>query len=157
MNTLPKDQNNIGGIARIWLIPSPLISSLQRSDLPFFYRLPDGWGDNAWQFDPIFQSASLDQQFLDSTAGPYWESVVTFRLPKLSYYNMSVIQLVAGRKYAILLMDQNSQYILVGSDRFPMRFVASAKTGADLGDLNHVELKFSGKATFTSLFIDNPF
>jgi len=119
--------------------------------------LPDGWSDNAWEFDPIFQSASLAQEFLGSAAGSYWESVVSFRIPKISFYNMSVIQLIAGRRYSILLMDQNQQYILVGSDRYPMRFIASAKTGADITDLNHVELKFTGKATFTSLFIENPF
>jgi len=38
-----------------------------------------------------------------------------------------------------------------------MRFTSSAKTGADITDLNHVELKVTGKATFTSLFIENPF
>ena len=132
-------------------------SSLEPSDLPYFFKLPSGWSESAWEFDPIFQSASLSQEFQESPAGSYWESVVGFRIPKISFYNMSVIQLIAGRRYLILLMDQNQQYLLVGSDRYPMRFTATAKTGAEITDLNHVALKFTGKATFTSLFIENPF
>ena len=138
MNSIAKDQNNLGGIAKVWLIPSSLISSILY-DFPFpSPELPYGWGDDSWEFTPVFQSASYTQEQQQSAAGAAWENTVSFKIPKISYESRIFTSLLAHSKWSILLLDENGQYLIMGSDDYPMRAVTKSSTGADLADFNNI-------------------
>ena len=157
MNTIQKDPNNIGGIAKIWLIPSRLISSPASSIPAVLATLPIGWGDDTWEFAPIFQSGSFMEDMKSSTAGNYFESTVTFKIPKIAYYSRDVISLLSGKPIAILMLDENGQYLLVGNTDYPMRLTTSARTGAEISDLNHIALSYTGRNPLPVSFASNPF
>ena len=156
MNSIAKDQNNLGGIAKIWLIPSSLISSLL-FDFPFSSpALLDGWQNDAWSFIPIFQSSSFTQSQEDSSAGTFWENTVTFSIPKITYDSRIFTSAVAFGKWAVLLLTENNQYLLIGSAENPMRGITKSTSGRDLADLNNIVVTVTGKTTILPVFIDSP-
>ena len=157
MNTYQKEQNNLGGIAKVWLIPSTLISSLPFSTPAILAALPSGWDDDAWEFVPIFQSASFSEDMKPSPAGDYFEPTVTFKIPKIAYYSQDVINLLRSKRTSILLLDQNGQYLLVGNDDYPVRLSTGSRSGADISDLNHISLTYTGRNPFPSVFAADPF
>ena len=116
-----------------------------------------GWSREAWELAPVFQSASLDVTNQNSTAGSYFESTVAFSLPKISLNQEGFISEIRNQLWALLLLDQNGQWILVGDADFPMRFTVDSKTGSDISDLNNHQFKFTGKSPFRPLFMDKPF
>ena len=82
MITISKELSNLGGIARIWLIPSRLISSAHYNFPTTLLQLPMNWDTDAWELTPVFQSASWTQEQQSTTAGTYYENTVAFKLPK---------------------------------------------------------------------------
>ena len=157
MKTVSKDQNNIGGIARIWLIPNSIISALPSSQVVGQYIMPVEWGRDAWELFPIFQSASLAIKNLRTSAGSYWESTISFSLPKFDLTNESYVYEFNNHLWCLLLLDQNGQWILVGDANFPMRLDVDTKTGSDISDLNNLQFTFVNKSPFRPLFVDKPF
>ena len=156
MNSIQKEQNNLGGIAKIWVIPAALIYSLERSETPGAYVAPAGCLENAFEFWPVFQSASFDEEQGQQSAGHFFNQTVLFTIPKHSIYNSVALESLTGRLWAILILDQNSQYKLIGCRDYPLRMVANIKTGADISDLNHIAMKFSGQSPFRAVFVDKP-
>ena len=83
MKTIEKQKNNLGGIAKIWLIPSARISSALFDSLTEPEDLPVGWDTNTWQMDPVFQSASFQEESKSTAAGRYYENTVAFKIAYL--------------------------------------------------------------------------
>ena len=156
MNLILKEQNNLGGIAKIWVIPATLIYSLARSENPGTYVAPAGSLENAFEFSPVFQSASFDEEQGQQSAGQFFNQTVSFTIPKHSIYNTANLEYLTGRLWAILILDQNAQYKLIGCRDYPLRMVANIKTGAEISDLNHIAMKFSGLSPFRAVFVDKP-
>ena len=157
MKTIEKQKNNLGGIAKIWLIPSARISSALFDSLTEPEDLPVGWDTNTWQMDPVFQSASFQEESKVSAAGRYYENTVAFKIAYLGGGTIHFLKVAADDTHSILIKDQNGAYFLVGNADFPMRLASSAKTGADLSDLNHVLLTFAGMNTQPSIWVADPF
>jgi hypothetical protein len=157
MNSYQKDKNNLGGIAKLWCIPARLISSLPFSTPDVLYPIPAGWEDEAWEFEPVFQSASFSEDMKPSPAGSYYEPTVTFKIPKTSGQSQEVINMLKLLRTAILLLDQNGQYFLVGNEDYPMRLSTGSRTGADVSDLNHIAFTYTGKNLHPSIFAADPF
>jgi hypothetical protein len=59
--------------------------------------------------------------------------------------------------WSLLILDQNGLYRLTGSKAYPLRVAIAKTTGAEISDLNHVRLEFSGTSPYPSVFISSPF
>ncbi|TSA32103.1 MAG: hypothetical protein D4R64_16685 [Porphyromonadaceae bacterium] len=112
------------------------------------FSLPIGCLENAFEFWPTFQSAAFEEEQLVHAAGDYYNQTVVFTVPKHTFRNLAYLNLLAGRTWGILFMDQNRQYILVGNRDYPLRLGAGIKTGGEISDLNHASLKFTGQSPF---------
>jgi len=56
-------KNNIGGVAKLWLLPSRSISFLQRNEQTGLFETPEQWnGEDSWELNPIYQSISYEIQ-----------------------------------------------------------------------------------------------
>ncbi len=151
------DTYNIGGLAKIWLIPSHLIASIHNSPPSSDYILPTGWDELAWEFTPIFQSASFTEELKTAEGGNYYDSSVSFKLAKITTLTRDILKQISSVPMAILFLTQNGQYMLVGNQDYPMRLQASSKSGADISDLNHVALTYTGKNPDPTLYCADPF
>ena len=146
----------MGGIAKVWLIPSSLISSLlYEGPLPTI-TLPQGWRESSWGFSPVFQSGQYAQDTKVSSSGTAWENTVTFKLPKLSTQARAFTALLSHARWAVLLLDENGQYLLMGSGDYPMRATSKSTTGQDMADLSHVAITVSGVAPRLPVFLSEP-
>ena len=134
-----------------------MIPSLPFSNPSALINLPVGWDTDAWEFMPVFQSATFSEDLKPSPAGDYYETTVTFKIPKIAFYAGDVISLLRSRRTSILILDQNGQYLLVGNEDYPMRMTTSARTGAEIAELNHIAITYAGKNSQPSHFAVNPF
>jgi hypothetical protein len=154
MITISKELSNLGGIARIWLIPSRLISSAHYNFPTTLLQLPMNWDTDAWELTPVFQSASWTQEQQSTIAGTYYENTVAFKLPKVTYDSRSFISLITNETWTVMLMDQNKQFLLMGSQEYPMRSTIKTSTGSEISDLNHLAVTISGKSPILPVFIE---
>ncbi len=120
------------------------------------FKLPDACLQSSFEFWPTFQSASYDEADSMQPAGQMIEQTVSFTIARQTFKNLAYINLLAGRKWGILILDQNNTYQLAGSRDYPLRFQANTKTGSDLADLNCLALKFTGQSPTRAIFVDKP-
>ncbi|MCX6225212.1 MAG: hypothetical protein NTV01_10785 [Bacteroidia bacterium] len=141
----------------MWLLPSRSISFLPRNEQTGLYETPEQWnGKDSWELNPIYQSISYEVKQNMSPAGRYFEHDVSFKIPKISYYVQDFINLIIGRSWAIMILDQNGQCMLIGDQFSPMRLSITGKIGPDISDLNHIQLTFTGKSQNLAVFVEKP-
>ncbi|MFA6483722.1 MAG: hypothetical protein WCW62_14165 [Bacteroidales bacterium] len=153
MNTLVKEQNNLGGIAKIWLIAAAKIPSYLYSYPRGLMQLPINWAEDTWELTPVFQSGSYTQDMVQSPAGTYYENTVTFKIPKYTLDRRQFAADFANLLWAVLTLDQNGEFLLMGSSDYPMRVTIKVASGADISDLNHIAITVSGKSPILPLNI----
>ncbi len=153
MNSVVKPQNNLGGIAQLWLIPSRLISSLLFEPSTLTPALPVNWGDESWAFIPVFQSASYFQDQVTTGAGTAYDQTIQFKIPKIRHDLRLFSSHLSQSRWSALLLDQNGQYLLIGCDSNPLRASAKQTSGADISDLNHMQVTISGQTLEESIFL----
>jgi hypothetical protein len=112
------------------------------------------WDTDAWELTPVFQSASWTQEQQSTIAGTYYENTVAFKLPKVTYDSRSFISLITNETWTVMLMDQNKQFLLMGSQEYPMRSTIKTSTGSEISDLNHLAVTISGKSPILPVFIE---
>lgn len=108
---------------------------------------------DAWQLTPVFQSGSYTQDMMQSPSGTYYENTVSFKIPKYTYERRLFASDLSSLLWAVLTMDQNGEFLLMGSSDYPMRMTTKAVSGADLSDLNHLAVTVTGKSPILPLNI----
>jgi hypothetical protein len=156
MKTTPKEKNNLGGIAKAWVIPSHMVAINIPPTPENPFRLPLGFEFSSIQLDFICQSAQFTEKERRETAGTSYESTISFKLPKDSEEMQLCLSAFTDRPWAILTQDQNGLFRLTGSQAYPMRSSRSKTTGAEISDLNHISLEFSCWSLYPSIFIPDP-
>jgi len=115
-----------------------------------------GCFEKAFEFSPIFQSASVTENQSQQSGGYSFDQSVKFTQVRVSPVNDDVYNDLMRRPWVLLILDQNKQYKMVGSKDYPLRLIMEAKTGAEISDLNHVSMSFSGQSPFRAVFVDKP-
>ena len=157
MNATPKSNNNLGGIAKVWAIPSSRVEIPSQPVKPNKYELPEGWASVSLELLPVFQSGRFQESTKTETGGLYYESVVSVTLAKDQPDLQGYLQDLSERTWTILSQDQNGLFRLTGSREYPLRSTLAKNTGAEISDLNHVRVEFSGTSPYPSVFILDPF
>lgn len=116
-------------------------------------QLPVNWAEDAWELTPVFQSGSNTQDHVQSPAGTYFENTVSFKIPKYTLDRRQFVADLGSLLWAVLTMDQNGEFLLMGSSDYPMRVTTKVTSGSDLSDLNHVTVTVSGKSPILPLNI----
>jgi len=124
---------------------------------PNTYELPEGFVTDSLELQPVFQSGRFQESTKTEIGGLYYESVVSVTLAKDQPALQGYLQDLIQRTWSILTLDQNGLYRLTGSREYPLRATLAKTTGAEISDLNHVRVEFSGTSPYPSVFILNPF
>jgi hypothetical protein len=157
MNSINKHISNLGGIAKLYLIPINQLASLSDPDSDQLCTLVISSFDSTWEIMPIYQSIQFSEKLVSSNSGGYYEKGLAAKIPKDSPQTHSDLQSLVNRKWLVLYLDQNGAWKIVGSPEFPLRFSFSVNPGTGIPDLNHFEISLSGSSPFSSVFIHNPF
>lgn len=150
MITLEKPSENLGGLLTIWAVPPSdiLVSQfnveiLSTENILEFYHTPE--------------TMEFSEQDQSTDAGLSFDVELTAFIPKQCVENQVAINLLQGRKWIVIFLDQNENYRVVGTNQIPMRFSCQATTGKAIADLNGQTITFHSKQLKRSMLISNPF
>lgn len=112
--------------------------------------------DSAYALWPIYQSASFKEEMQTAPAGMYWDQTLTFSLAKNSPVVNQLIGELASRTWAVVMRDQNDNFLVAGNRLYPMRLNIKSDTGAEISDLNNVSFTFTASSPIRAVYIGNP-
>ncbi len=157
MNVTPKSTNNLGGIAKVWAIPSSLADITRQPAEPNSFFLPDEFTLECLEILPIFQSLRFSETSKTESGGTYYESTLSLSIARDSPALKAYLEDLQSGRWSLLTLDQNGLYRLIGSKAYPLRVGIARNTGAEISDLNHIRLEFTGTSPYPSIFMSNPF
>lgn len=149
MKQLNKPSDNMGGLLRIWAVPPSVVtvsgnsvSLSSTTDVIAIYATPGTIG--------------FSEKETNDRAGTSYDTELVAKSPKDSAEAREVLDLLDGRRWVLIYLDQNEQYKLVGTKYNPLRATVDLDTGTDTPAYNGYAIAFKGKQQFRSRFIVNP-
>ncbi len=150
MKQLNKPTDNLGGLLSIWAVPP--------ADILFsFNSVSFLTTDNIIQLPCSAGSLSFTEKESLETCGTVYKTEIIGFIPKDSPETQSIINNLIGRKWVVILLDQNEYYKVAGTPKIPLRVSFDLDTGADTPDRNGHTGSFYGTQISKARFIDNPF
>lgn len=150
MNVINKPSENMGGLIKIWAVPSSVISvsgsSVTISDDSGVYEIycsPD--------------SQQHEEQPEQTEAGLIYNTEVSGFSPGDNPVSREAFGYMDSRKYAVIFIDGNGDYRLAGDNLHPLRFYAVFSTGRNSFDRAGHQISFTGKTLDKAIAINNPF
>jgi hypothetical protein len=150
MNTINKPAENMGGLIKIWAIPSGVFSVSGKK-----VTFTSTTGIYEIYCSPDSQQHKEPPERED--AGLIYNTEITGFSPGGSEEAREAFAEMDGRKYVAVFIDGNGEYRLAGGIFSPLRFYASFSTGRNTADRAGHEILFTGKTFEKAIFIDNPF
>lgn len=151
MKTLSKPSDNLGGVLRLWAVPSSCVASLSGGTLILAGL------DDITQLYMTPESMSADCLQKRSPAGLYFETAVSGFTPRIREEASRLLGEMAGRQFVVLLQDGNGQFLVAGSPGEPLHFSFTARTGEAVTDRNGYELRFERDCSHPFATVANPF
>jgi hypothetical protein len=151
MKTINKQSENMGGVIRMWAIPSHDIQVLGNQAIII---------SDAEMVDIYTQaeSAVFNEELGTAFAGQSYKVDITAVVPCDNKDTQLLIAEMERRsKYLVIYQDGNERYKLAGTEQVPLRFGAKQTTGQGASALNHYQISFAGQQRERAVFIDNPF
>ena len=150
MKHLNKPSDNLGGILKIWAIPPDDIiigfntaNFITTANIIEMYCSPG--------------SISFTEKESQEKYGLGYKNEINAFIPKDSPEVQSIINDMTGRKWVVILLDQNEQYKVAGTPEIPLRVSFDLDTGSDTPDRNGHSVSFYGTQTSKAKFISDPF
>ncbi len=150
MKQLNKPSDNMGGLLSIWAVP-PTDVAIGFESISFLTT------DNIIQLYCSPGSLSFIEKQSIEKAGTVYKTQINAFTPKDSPEVQAIINSMSGRKWVIILLDQNEQYKVAGTPDIPLRVSFDLDTGSDTPDLNGHSISFYGTQTSKAKFITDPF
>ena len=150
MKHLNKPSDNLGGLLAIWAVPpTDIIVSLNSVDFLSTQNIIEIYCTPG--------SLSFTEKESQEKYGTAFKNELNAFIPKDSPDVLRIINQMSGRKWVVILLDQNEQFKVAGTPEIPLRVSFDLDTGADTPDRNGHSISFYGTQTSKAKFIDNPF
>ncbi len=150
MKHLNKPSDNLGGLLLIWAVPpTDIIVSLNSVD---FLST-----QNIFEIYCTLGSMSFTEKEVQEKYGTAYKNELNAFIPKDSLEVLKIINEMSGRKWVVVMMDQNGYFKVAGTPEIPLRVSFDLDTGADTADRNGHSISFYGTQTSKAKFIDDPF
>lgn len=150
MKYLNKPGDNIGGLIKLWAIPTSAFSTdnnivnfSDRSNIYEIYCSPESMGYN--------------EEIVTTTARNHYECSFEGFIPQNNASLRDALNYLIGRKWGIIYIDGNENFNLAGYPDDPLRFSYKLSTGKETSSLAGCSIQFFGKCKKPSLLIVNPF
>ena len=150
MKHLNKPSDNMGGLLSIWAVPP--------SDITISYNTSIfSTTDNIIEIYCSPGSISFSEKATQEKYGLGFKNEINAFIPKDSEQAQSIINDMIGRKWVVILLDQNEQFKVAGTPEIPLRVSFDLDTGTDTPDRNGHSISFYGTQTSKAKFITDPF
>lgn len=150
MKRLKKPSDNLGGLLSIWAVP-PADIYIGFNAVSFFTT------DNIIEMYCSAGSISFTEKETQEKYGLGYKNQLNAFIPKDSPEVQSIINSMSGRKWVVILLDQNELFKVAGAPEIPLRVAFDLDTGSDTPDRNGHSISFYGTQTSKAKFISDPF
>jgi hypothetical protein len=147
---MSKPLENLGGLIKIWAVPpSDIIVAgfdvaiLSTSNIIELYCSPE--------------SMQMTESNKSEQASVVYDTEITATIPGDSSETLSLLNQLSGRKWIVILLDQNEQFKASGTNSIPHRFSFDFSSGKAISDLNSHEISFHSTQLKRAIQISNPF
>lgn len=150
MRTLKFEQNNVGGLLNILLIPREAYRGVINKELHYVDS------DNVFMIEALNDSSYsyTEEQQVDD-AGDSWLIRTEGVIPGMSIENEAIVRELERREYYVLTTDQNGELRLCGDDEVLPRFLTSRTTGKSYTALNGISFNLEHTQANPSLLINS--
>lgn len=150
MKHLNKPSDNLGGLLAIWAVPpDDIVISLNTANFRTTANIIKIYCSPG--------SISFTEKETQEKFGLGYKNELNAFIPKDSPETQAIINDMSGRKWVVILMDQNEQFKVAGTPEIPLRVSFDLDTGSDTADRNGHSISFYGTQTTKARFIDDPF
>ena len=150
MKHLNKPSDNLGGLLKIWAVP-PRDIFISFNAVSFFTT------DNIIEMYCSLGSISFTEKESQEKYGLGYKNELNAFIPKDSSETLALINDMIGRKWVVIMLDQNEYYKVAGTPEIPLRVSFDLDTGADTADRNCHTVSFYGTQISKAKFIADPF
>ena len=133
MKQLNKPSDNLGGLLKIWAVPPDDITISSPG------------------------SISFTEKESQENYGLGYKNELNAFIPKDSPETQAIINDMIGRKWVVIMLDQNEYYKVAGTPEIPLRVSFDLDTGSDTPDRNGHPVSFYGTQISKARFISDPF
>ena len=150
MKHLNKPSDNLGGLLSIWAVPPADITiSFNAANFKSTANIIEMYCSPG--------SISFTEKESQEKYGLGYKNQLNAYIPKDSEQSQAIINDMIGRKWVVILLDQNEQFKVAGTPEIPLRVSFDLDTGADTPDRNGHSISFYGMQTEKARFIVDPF
>lgn len=150
MKQLNKPSDNLGGLLKIWAVPPDDISiSFNTAN----FRTTE----NIIEMYCSPGSISFTEKESQENYGLGYKNELNTFIPKDSPETQAIINDMIGRKWVVIMLDQNEYYKVAGTPEIPLRVSFDLDSGADTADRNGHTGNFFGTQISKARFIADPF
>jgi hypothetical protein len=129
MKHLNKPSDNLGGLLKIWAVPSEdIIVGINTANFKTMANIIELYCSPG--------SISFTETQVQEKYGLGYKNQLNAFIPKDSPEVQTIINDMTGRKWVVVLLDQNEQFKVAGSPEIPLRVSFDLDTGADAPDRN---------------------
>ena len=149
MKHLNKPSDNLGGLLKLWAVPPDDITiSFNTANFRSTANIIEMYCSPG--------SISFTEKESQENYGLGYKNELNAFIPKDSPETQAIINDMTGRKWVVILLDQNEQFKVAGTPEIPLRVSFDLDTGADTPDRNGHSISFYGTQTSKAKFITNP-
>ena len=150
MITLNKPTENLGGFLGLWAVPpSDIVLSSANATLLSTDRIIQLYCSPG--------SITFTEKEVREKSGIIYQCEITGFIPRYSPEGLEIILRMSGRKWIVIMLDQNEQYKVAGTSQIPLRVSFDMEAGADPSERSGHIISFFGSQLSKARFINNPF
>lgn len=150
MKQLNKPTDNMGGLIKIWAIPSDQVTVSGKT-------VTIASIENVYEIYCSEDSMSHNESSERTNAGTLYNTTIKGFAPGFSEELEKALEYMDPRKWVILFIDGNGNYKLAGNNTQPLRLTSSVDTGQSTSDRSGCEFIFYGNILERARLVNNPF
>ena len=150
MKTITKPGDNLGGLLKIWAVPTSVYSVNGKT-------VTISSTDNIYEIYCTPESMVFSEPSEKTDAGTLYNTSVSGFIPKDSKEVLDAINDMERKPYIIIFMDGNGNYKAAGTANEPLCISDNLNSGQQTSDRPGHQFEFSGQTLTRAIFIDKPF
>lgn len=139
-------RDNVGGIKKVYLTEHANVTAItSASGVITAITMAASKVFRTYELEKETGEFTENYQTNDANGTLFFEQDLTFPIRKMTAAMSSEIKLIAQNRLAIITLDRNGKYMLLGENNGVEFQPSTAKSGKSMGDFNGYTLVFKGK------------
>ncbi len=155
MKTIQFDFDNVGGITRVYAIPTTSFLRLRKDYINEMQYLEVRQREGIINI-PVYADTSFtfNETQSQEDGGDLWTVEIAGLIPKRYRLNEKSVRTLERGEWLVLFQDNNGDAVLAGTIEVPLRFSSARTTGTET-EINGNRFTFTGKEAEPSIIVDN--